>query len=622
MPISLIVNNLSQNCILTTPVINSFGLSLQSIVQGNLISTVNVYNGTLTVAKLTQPNSLVITPSIYGFLVSLTNVQTIDLSYLASFIISEDTTDYLLDNYPYHNFYQSLDLVNLTLVTNTLAAAYTYPILGGIIDASFFGDYYNRLHFTPNPLNLGQVVNTYTVPENVWNAFLVPTTLSSITATTLPDVTITLPSLSTLPFTFKPLQNIIFSISASQNGVASIKGNFNFITSTFIYPLYITGTRALFWPFNSISSFKESRTYLTDNIKCFSSEQRFTLREKPRLTINYNYKFLTNEEFSFAKILGRKMSALPISLALWTESIKVTNLLAGQLVIPISLAGYEYEIGSTVVFWKSYTVWETGQIVAIATNSFTLHTALIANFSSCWVAPVYTGYAEGGIKIQSEANYKKTGAISITCTSPFCDPVSFFSNTFLGLPLLELPIIVSGGINNNYSKEQQILDADVGILIKIDNESYTRESSTINLFSPNHASLHKLRRGFDYLKGKYQAFWLPSNQRDMQALTALHIGDPFILIANGNFTNFPIPYIRIIGTNNLGDTSQCFTIALIEVINSTTEKITFTTLSTVDMVVSEIQILTKVRLDTDTINYDHQARGITNISVAVIEVLT
>lgn len=515
----------------------------------------------------------------------------------------------------------SRDLVGFSLVTNNSRATHTHTILGGGIDCSYLMDFYNRIHIEPSPLDLGQVVDIKIVSAAIWNSFFVSKVITSIFNSNLPDVVINFPLI--LPATLLPLENLTFNLTVERIGVPIIAGSYDFHIDNIPYPLNIIGFRALFWPFNSISDFKEVREYKTDIIKCLSAEQRFVVRPIPRVILNYTYLFKNTQEYITAKTVAKYISHYPIAQALWTEAILLKNLVVDQTIIPCVTANYEYAIGSTIVFWSSYLIWEIRLIVDITSTTIILEKGLGINYSSCWVAPLTIGYVDGSIDLTTDEGFKNTARINNISTTPYYEPLSFFTNTFQDIPILELPVVVTGGISNNFSRLQGTIESTIGLIIKIDQEIYSRDSTNIILFAANHTELNKLRRGFDYLQGRYKPFWLPSNQPDAHALSSLIVGRTYVDVTNYNFNSYPIEYVRLVGTDSTGalQYQQCFHVSSIIVNPDSTERINFSNAATVNIInIQQVQILLKVRLNTDAITYEHQARGRTLINTSVIEI--
>ena len=516
----------------------------------------------------------------------------------------------------------SKDLVGFSLVTNNSRATHTHTILGGGIDCSYLMDFYNRIHLSPVTMNLGQVIDTKVVYSAIWNSYFVSKTITSIVNVNLPDITMNFPM--SIPATLTFLRNVIFSITVNRLGVPNILGSFNFIVDGHVNNYNIIGFRALFWPFNSLSSCKEIRTYSTDVIPCRSQESRSIIRTIPRLQLTYSFLFKTNAEFSLAKSLGKYVTSLPIAMPLWTDAIKLTDLSSGQTVINCKTATYEYAVGSIVVFWKSYLVWEIGSIFSMNSTSITLEQPLTSSYASCFLVPIYAGYSTSSLDISSQEHYVKTASISIVSVTPFYEPIPFFTNYFNALPILDLSLVVSGGVINGYKREQVEVASTVGNVVRIDVETYTRERTNINLFSANHSQLNTLRRGFDFIQGKFNAFWLPSSQQDGFPLSNITVGSEFIIVKNYSFSTYPMDYIRIIGTDATGivQIPQCYTVVSIIVNSDNTETINFFPPTTVPIVkVTQVQILLKVRLDTDVITYNHQPRGTTLVNTNVVEVV-
>jgi len=528
-----------------------------------------------------------------------------------------------IDGYPpFASDVQQPLLSNPTYGSYTFGS-YTTTLTAGHLANNYLNDYYFRIWVDVTNLALGNVLSAQVKYINIWNSYLTSKVLTSISLVSLPDVTIT--SGLTLPYTFTPLMYKTITVGIPTSGQPAISGTiaYNF-SGTNIPITTVTGQRVLFWPFNSISTFKESREYATDIIKALGSEQRFSIRPIPRLTLDYNYIYKDNAEFTSAKLLGKRVANSALAQALWTEAIKLTNLTAGQTIITVATANFEYTIGTTIVFWKSYLIWEIGTIASLTTTTITLQQALQASYTSCWLAPIYIGYTSSGIQINSDEGYSKTGSISMTCHSPYYGAINPFTFTLQSLPIFDFPIVVTGGLPNNYTRNQESIEVISGDVLRFDTENYTREATAITIFAPDRLTVNKYRRMFDYFQGRFNLFFFPSNQKDGSPLTTLIVGTDSIKVVNNQFTTSTIGYVRVIGTDGTGtgQVQESFQVSGVTDNGDGTETIGFVVAATkIISTVTQVQILIKARFDSDTINFQYQTRNKCLVNVTILEVL-
>lgn len=160
-------------------------------------------------------------------------------------------------------------------------------VFPGLRARTFFEDFYNTLHFIPATIELGAVSADTAVTLSIWNAYLQPVTLESITFIDQAGVTLEGPP---LPVTLVPLQTVVYTVRASSEGPPAINAQMIFEFDVEIRTIPVTGTRARMSPIvpNWANSFEIEYQFKTD---IFSSrwgrEQRRALRNTPRKTISF-----------------------------------------------------------------------------------------------------------------------------------------------------------------------------------------------------------------------------------------------------------------------------------------------------------------------------------------------
>ena len=510
--------------------------------------------------------------------------------------------------------YMSNDLFGAAL-TVTGPTTTTTSVNSGSIASSYLLDFYYRIHLSVYNINLGNVLSEQTYAISIWNAWFTPNTLTNITNNNLPDVVLNLGI--TLPKVFTALEYIDGTVSVAALGTPSIGGYFDFSFNTETPRLSLTGQRIIFWPFMPQSNFTEVREWVTDIIPTIETEQRFSLREIPRMSLNYNYSFQSQHEYSMAKSRARGVSTLAIATALWTDVVKLTNLSVGTTVLTFDTTSMELEDNQGVlVLWESYEVFEIVEILSHTSTSVTLKNPTLSEHLECWVSPVRIGYLQNGIEFSRGDNHKISSNLTLTTSFPYYEAIWPTSDTYLGLKVLPETTIASGGLSEKVTRPVETFDSITGEIIQFDTENYTRISQTIRLRAHTQQERFALRRQLDYLKGKYTLFWLPSFNTDLTAVTPLLGGNSSFKVRYANWSTFPEKYIKIIGSR-----TDYFEVIAVTNNFDGTESIEVSPIPSTDLTsIRSVQVITKVRLDADRIEYNHQGTTMTMVSIPVIEV--
>lgn len=153
----------------------------------------------------------------------------------------------------------------------------------GSAAGSFMVDYYNRIHLLPTYLDMGSVASEVTRQVNIWNAWLGPTVVETVT---LYDDTGLEMTGVIVPQTIAALALLTVNVIAPEVGAAVIDSSYVFdFDRPDVATLLVTGQRARVWPFppNWRESVEITSSYKTDMFVSRSGrEQRRALRAKPR----------------------------------------------------------------------------------------------------------------------------------------------------------------------------------------------------------------------------------------------------------------------------------------------------------------------------------------------------
>jgi len=159
--------------------------------------------------------------------------------------------------------------------------------LPGVMLKSFFGDYYNRLHFIPTAIDLGAITGRTEVELRIWNSYLKPVTLERVN---LRDAAGTTLDGYDLPHTMKPLGTSLFRVLADTDGPPTINALFEFFFDVTTFVLSVIGARARLSPFvpNWRYSYEVEYQFKTEIMTSRSGrEQRRGLRQTPRKTVSF-----------------------------------------------------------------------------------------------------------------------------------------------------------------------------------------------------------------------------------------------------------------------------------------------------------------------------------------------
>lgn len=536
------------------------------------------------------------------------------------YYLTDELNTFDVDYYPYHVTDLKLDYVSTALTSNVPVDSVTFSILAGThITLSYLNDFYFRIHIDPSSVDLGVVVSAQSYTINIWNAWFNSTTLNSATAVTLPDTELNFPY--AIPYTFGALENVEFTVNIAEFGEPTIDGSydFSFNDAYGIYSLTLQGQRAVIWPFPPLVEYNESRQWLTDIISAKSAEERYSIREIPRINLNYKFTFRDQTTYTKARALADKVTNYSMAMPYWKDARKVFNISATDAEIFVDTSFYEYSVDMIIMLFVSPDNYELLRISAVAANKLTLAQSVVGSYSSCWLVPVYTGWNENGIEFQLGENNSINCNVNFQGLKCYFDPTYWTPEVFYNsIPVFINPSVVTGGIVRNYKRDQETFDSITGSFYKFDMENYNRLGSTIRINAETREDMFLLKRQMDYLKGKYTTFWLPSYQSDITPITFIAPGGNSLQIVTDFWAAHPPEFVRVHGSitqefevsgvsDNLDGTSY------IEFVETSTPGITN---------ITKIEVMTKVRLNSDNIEFNYPDRTLTSVSIPVLETTT
>lgn len=148
---------------------------------------------------------------------------------------------------------------------------------------SFVDDFYHRIHISPAQLDLGNVVSAQTTPVRVWNAHLIPQSLTDIDGL---DEGINISGQPSPPLLFTALQEREYQVSVTPDGQPVLDTTISWVFANGEEPgLRITANRIIAWSFAPDwgDGIRERLTWKTDILVSESfAEQRRALMLGPR----------------------------------------------------------------------------------------------------------------------------------------------------------------------------------------------------------------------------------------------------------------------------------------------------------------------------------------------------
>jgi hypothetical protein len=390
--------------------------------------------------------------------------------------------------------------------------------LAGCIMPGYEYDFYNTIWITPNPIDLGNVVDGQTVSIDVWNAYFTPQLLSSIAESGAQGLTLVEPV--TAPTIFGALENRTYTLIASLDGPAIIDADYTFPFPSDTIVLHVSGARTVVFAFppNWASPVEEWYEWLTDMLIASNGKKQFRgLRGHPRWGLGYELALRGDAKRLFDNQLFDRQ-ALAYAVPLWFDGSRLT-----QPILPDDTTIYlndtsdrGFAVGQRAIVFVSELVYESFEIEAIAAGTLTAKSGL----GEGWPAGTRI-YPMRYVRLtQNQTLGRKTAGVR-TARVAFESELGLegaaaeSGDTYRGEPLYLVKPNWAEDLTDEFRRKLQILDF-------VTNKKFVHdESGRPTIFQAmNWPLLTKAERTafiqWLYARaGKYNGVWIPTHNADM-----------------------------------------------------------------------------------------------------------
>ncbi len=448
---------------------------------------------------------------------------TIDLSPSYDYShLDEHLTGALIDNLP------------TQAGTNNLSAT---------ISPSFFDLFYNKIHFLPEKLALGNVASTQIRSVLLWNAYFDERDLNAFSVVNASGINITPPQNPVYPI--KPLEILDYVLNVTSNGDATINANLLWTIGIENFEVPITGNRisAFFYINNWRYDYIESWEYLTSIIrKKNDTEQRARLRLKPRKSVKFTSLVQGNDQAQLNNIFHGWQARL-FAVPLWAEvTHTTTEITAGGSAFSILDTNLSYHEGMLIAIYDDNNSFEMIEIQTIVGAEITLTNGTINSWpTGTKVVPLNTG------RINTTQNIKQL-TDNVSQVSPLfnCDPVSTRTNfdgtvqplTYNNRELWLRPINWRSDRKNLSMAEVDQVDSQTGGLRTFPLMGFSAQTKNNNYSLYTRDDIKLIKEFVERVKGRYKAFYTPTYDMDFIPVSGIPSGSAAIDVKDNSYRNF------------------------------------------------------------------------------------
>jgi hypothetical protein len=449
-------------------------------------------------------------------------------------------------------FYGPMDSVGT--FTDKTAVTLRSRTFAGSKQVTFVDDFYNRVHFFPNPLAFGAIAQNTSRILRVWNAHLVDNDLNSVAISGGINVAYT--GSDTFPLTFKPLEEIAMAFTAAVDGVPEFD---EFTVFTFAlkapYLVLFTGDRSVLierGP-NWRDQMTESYVFKTEIVNRSRSgkEQRRALRQEPRREFSYTLTLWGEPRRALEGLLTRWRRRTVLT-PIWPYRTKTNaDTPAASAVLNVDVVPSWAVQNQNVLIQSPGLPDQTAVVDSTGAGTITLQSGVANDVpAGSTVIQMLTGRLKDGQTVKRETADVAEAAVVYEIT-PGVDPVydpPAAALTLSGYEVFLTPPNWGEGIEEEWDLPLEVVDADWGKMVFYEYQDFAQYTMKVVYTGLRDGEIRDVIDFFYRHRGAAGEFWFPTFGRDIipgyqldDTATVLRIvGTEFENDWNGQTTNAAI----------------------------------------------------------------------------------
>lgn len=405
---------------------------------------------------------------------------------------------------------------------------------------SFLNDFYYRTHVVPELVNVGNLLSTQVKPIEVWNAFFVQNTLSSIVETLTQGMALS--GQTAPPTNWGPLQSKVYSLSVTTIGAPTIDASytFNFSVGSIAPVLKVAGTRILaWWPkANWADRIVERLEWLTDvMVSKNKKEQRVKIRQKPRRQLEFSSIVDNNLDRAKLENLLFAWQSRVFGLPIWPDQqLLGLTLTSGATFIPCATATYDFEIGSLVGLFID-SLHEIATITNVQSGGLEISSPTQKTWGpETKVVPVRTARLTDKQKLTRETDSILIFRTQFKLIQPDFRTPETEPATYRGLPVLETRTNWRDEVSVEYGRDVEVIDFLSGKTLSDDRTDNPTTFTKYQWQAKSRPDVLALREFLFARYGRCKAIWMPTRLRDFTLLQLVSSTGQTLYVENTGYT--------------------------------------------------------------------------------------
>ena len=410
---------------------------------------------------------------------------------------------------------------------------------GGSRARSFYDLFYERIHYDPAVMRLGQLLNEQTRPLWIWNAYFEVRTLNAVVEINNEGVDL---DYGVVPQAFLPLQQKVFNVSISVEGPPSINASFIFQWDNSTYTWRVDGERLVVFGYEPTltSAFVERYSwYGTVNQAYNGKEQRMSLNDLPKISYTYRVQVMDRELQLFnAHLWGwqNRVWAVPV----WNSyAYTAERVAAGDTVVHVqSTAGREFKDEGLAVIFASAELYEAVEVLEVHPT----HLVLKKPTQMSWTRRVKV-LPVRNMRMNREIGYASPVAnlreVDIGFISEAGETVQavVLGDSYKAAPVLAQWPDTSGPMSGSYTRNMDWDEGEYSLPLVVDKSGVGTPKQVWQYTFDSREEVAKFKAFLQDLRGTTGEFWAYSWAPDLYLHSIVEPGAGFILVQEAQQVN-------------------------------------------------------------------------------------
>jgi len=509
----------------------------------------------------------------------------------------------------------------LTLAAEPPPPTTTRP--GAVVQSLAAGeDFFELMHVLPRSFDFGFVLTTQLVPVEVFNGYRRQDNLWNAWVNNA-GAGVSLLGMPSLPVTVFALGGILMDLEVTPNGPAIVDTTLDFVFNVSTIYTPITLQRVVLLVNRPENGYDEILEFLTDiRTRKDGSEQRNSGRKNPRQIFDLEMfleEGLDEERARFENFLFDWQSQV-FGVPVWHEETALTAAVtAGATTLPVqSTAFADFRVDGLVAVIDELT-GATDVVVSTVINptSIELDNGVANSYpAGAAVLPLRAATAEPLIQGQRELNEVSRVKLLFSVIDNDISIASLAAfQSFDGKLLLSGYIFSDGQSQELFERQITKLDPGTGIVYRDSQWDRNKRASAWTAVVRGRQAGWEHRQMLHAIRGPQISFYVPTQRDDLVPIMNLNSGSAALDVANAGYAQFVrqrVPKASIRVTFNNGDPQLLRSVLTSVEVDATRETLTLngtwpTTYTPAQ--VDRIEIVEKVRFDSDTIRIRHEGAG-------------